>query len=94
MKFPERLTKCLVAQIDFSTFYVLDVISHRVHKSVVLLLPKKRIVNAYYAMSVGEYTHWYCSVESMLDMAVECKYIGRVRRAVLLLRARRIYRNH
>jgi len=94
MKFPRKLAKCLVGQIDFSTFYVLDVIPHKVHGSVVFLLPKMLTLHSYYGMSVGENCHWYGTVEQMLDSAVQRKYIGKVKRAVLLLRVRRINKNH
>ena len=94
MKFPRKLAKCLVGQIDFSTFCVLDVIPHKVHGSVVFLLPKRLTLHSYYGMSVGEHCHWYGTVEQMLDSAVQRKYIGRVKRAVLLLRTRRINKSH
>ena len=94
MTIPKRLTKCLVGQIDFSTFHVLDIVPHRAYKSVVFLLPKNLTAHAYYGMSVGEQTYWYGTVERMLDEAIRCNYIGRVKRAVLMLRTRRIYKNH
>lgn len=94
MKFPKKLARYLVGQIDFSTFHVLDVVPHKAHGSVVFLLPKRITAHSYYGMGVGENCHWYCSVEQMLNEAVKCKYIGKVRRSVLLLRSRRIYKNH
>lgn len=94
MKFPNKLTKCLVAQIDFSTFYVLDVVPNKAHGSVVFLLPKRITEHSYYGLAVGEKTYWHGSVERMLDEAVRCNYIGRVKRAVLLRRVRRINKNH
>ena len=94
MKIPKRLTKCLVGQIDFSTFHVLDVTPSKAHGSVVFLLPKKITSHTYYGMSVGERAYWYGTVERMLDEAIRCNYIGRVKRAVLLLRTRHIYKNH
>ena len=94
MKIPERITKCLVGQIDFSTFYVLDVIPNKAHGSVVIMLPKIITANTYYGMSVGEQTYWYGTIERTLDEAKRCSYIGRVKRAVLLLRARRFYKKH
>ena len=94
MKIPKKLTKCLVGQIDFSTFHVLDVTPNKAHGSVVFLLPKESSSHTYYGMSVGERAYWYGTVERMLDEAIRCNYIGRVKRAVLLLRARRIYKKH
>lgn len=94
MRFPKRLTKCLTGQIDFGAFRVLEVVPHKVHGSVVFLLPKKTSAHAYYGMVVGEEGHWFSSAEHMLDEAKRCNYIGGIKRTVLLLRIRRINKKH
>ena len=94
MRFPRRLAKCLVAQIDFSVFHVLAVLPHKTHGSVVLLLPKEKTAHSYYGMYIGQKCHWYGTVEQMLDSAVQRNYIGGIQRAVLLLRYRHITKQH
>lgn len=92
MRIPKKITKCLVGQIDFSTFHVLDIVLHKAHGSVVFLLPKKLTAHSYYGMLVGECGHWYTSVGQMLDVAEDLGYIGRIRKVILRHRSEKIYK--
>ena len=50
MKFPNRLTKCLNYQLDFSTYFILEVIPRRKKNTVILIAPKFVKGHTYFGM--------------------------------------------
>lgn len=87
MKFPKRLTKCLNYHLDFSTFFILDIIPRKDRNTIVLVVPKKIREHSYCGILLADNQgHWYPDCEQMLDAAVELGYISGLKR--LLLRHR------
>ena len=92
MKFPKRLTKCLDYHIDFSTFYVLDIIPRKNRSTIVFIVPKKVSEHSYCGILLGDNSgHWYPDYEQMLDAAAGLGYISGLKRLLLRHRCRRIY---
>lgn len=93
MKFPERLTKCLTCQIDFNTFYVLDILKTKKKNAIVLLAPKAEKATAYYGMIFSDtHGHWYTDLEQMLHAAHSLGYIGKAKCVLLRHRYKHLRR--
>lgn len=92
MKFPNRLTKCLNYQLDFSTYFILEVIPRRKKNTVILIAPKFVKGYTYFGMLLNNNGgHWYPNYEQMLDAAVRLGYISGLKRILIRHRCKRIY---
>lgn len=80
----------LKGNIDFSAFYILDVIPQNKENAVVLLAPIICGEYSYFNLQYKDNSLWYGTIENMMEHCVHNRYISRLKAKILI---HRYYKN-
>lgn len=77
MKLPNKIAHYLRGNVDFDSFFVLDIAMQDKNNAVLLLAPRDIIADKFFCMQYRGRSYYYNSVENMVEACVECRYFSR-----------------
>lgn len=77
MRLNRKMLHFLKANIDFSSFYIVDIIPQNKKDAVVLLAPISEGEYSYFNLQYRDKSHYYGTFESMLEACVHYKYVSK-----------------
>lgn len=89
MKLGKRMNHYLKGNIDFSAFYILEVIPQNLKYAVVLLAPTKNSPYSYFNLQYMDKNLYYHSIEKMMEHCVDYGYVSSLRSKIIILRFNR-----
>ncbi len=86
MRLNRKIAHYLKDNIDFSEFYIVEIIPQNKTDALVLLAPLKTKEHSYFNMQYMDKSHYYISFESMVNACIKYKYISKFKGKRLIKR--------
>lgn len=77
MKLPNKIARYLRGNVDFDSFFILDIAVQDKDNAVPLLAPRDITADKFFCMQYRGRSSYYNSVENMVKACVECRYFSR-----------------
>lgn len=75
MKLPKKIEHYLRGNVDFDSFFVLDIAVQDKENAVLLLAPRDITTDKFFCMQYHGHSYFYCSIENMMEACVKCQYL-------------------
>lgn len=75
MKLPGRIAHYLRGNVDFDSFFVLDIAVQDKENAVLLLAPRDITTDKFFCMQYRGHSYFYGSIENMMEACVKCQYL-------------------
>ena len=75
MKLPGRIAHYLRGNVDFDSFFVLDIAVQDKENAVLLLAPRDITTDKFFCMQYRWHSYFYGSIENMMEACVKCLYL-------------------
>lgn len=89
MNLSKRMAHYLKGNIDFSSFYIVDVIPQNKHNAVILLAPTIKEKYSHFNLQYKDRSLYYGTIEGMMEQCITCGYISRLRANIRILQYHR-----
>lgn len=76
MKLPKKIAHYLRGNVDFDSFFVLDIAVQDKEDAVLLLAPKDITTDKFFCMQYCGHSYFYGSIENMMEACVKCQYLS------------------
>ena len=76
MKLPGRIAHYLRGNVDFDSFFVLDIAVQDKENAVLLLGPRDITTDKFFCMQYKGDSYFYGSIENMMEACVKCQYLS------------------
>lgn len=76
MKLPGRIAHYLRGNVDFDSFFVLDIVVRDKENAVLLLAPRDITTDKFFCMQYRGHSYFYGSIENMMEACVKCQYLS------------------
>lgn len=77
MKLPDKIAHYLRGNVDFDSFFILDIAVQDKENAVLLLAPKDITTDKFFCMQYRGRSYFYSSIENMMDACMNCRYLSR-----------------
>lgn len=77
MKLPDKIAHYLRGNVDFDSFFILDIAVQDKENAVLLLAPKDITTDKFFCMQYRGHSYFYGSIKNMMDACVQCRYLSR-----------------
>lgn len=77
MKLPGKIARYLWGNVDFDSFFILDIAVQDTEDAVLLLAPRDVTTDKFFCMQYKGCSYFYGSIENMMDACVKCRYLSR-----------------
>jgi len=78
LKLPDKIAHYLRGNVDFDSFFILDIAVQDKENAVLLLAPRDMTTDKFFCMQYRGRSYFYSSIENMMDACVKCQYLSRV----------------
>ena len=75
MKLPKKITHYLWGNVDFDSFFILDITVQDKENAVLLLAPRDITTDKFFCMQYRGHSYFYGSIENMMEVCVKCRYL-------------------
>lgn len=75
MKLPRKIARYLRGNVDFDSFFVLDIAVQDKKDAVLLLAPRDITTDKFFCMQYHGHSYFYGSIENMMEACVKCQYL-------------------
>ena len=75
MKLPGKIAHYLRGNVDFDSFFVLDIAVQDKENAVLLLAPRDITTDKFFCMQYRWHSYFYGSIENMMEACVKCRYL-------------------
>ena len=75
MKLPKKIEHYLRGNVDFDSFFILDIAVQDKENAVLLLAPMDITTDKFFCMQYRGHSYFYGSIEKMMDACVKCQYL-------------------
>lgn len=76
MKLPGKIAHYLQGNVDFDSFFVLDIAVQDEENPVLLLAPRDITIDKFFCMQCKGHSYFYGSIENMMEVCVKCQYLS------------------
>lgn len=76
MKLPGKIARYLRGNVDFDSFFILDIAVQDKENAVLLLAPRDVTTDKFFCMQYRGRSYFYGSIEKMMDACVKCQYLS------------------
>ncbi len=76
MKLPDKIAHYLRGNVDFDSFFILDIAVQDKEDAVLLLAPRDMTTDTFFCMQYRGHSYFYGSIENMMDACVKCQYLS------------------
>lgn len=76
MKLPDRIAHYLRGNVDFDSFFILDIAVQDEENAVLLLAPRDMTTDKFFCMQYRGHSYFYGSIENMMEACVKCQYFS------------------
>lgn len=76
MKLPGKIARYLRGNVDFDSFFILDIAVQDKEDAVLLLAPRDMTTDKFFCMQYRGRSYFYNSMENMMDACVKCRYLS------------------
>lgn len=76
MKLPGKIAHYLRGNVDFDSFFILDIAVQDKENAVLLLAPRDMTTDKFFCMQYRGRSYFYGSIENMMDACVKCRYLS------------------
>lgn len=76
MKLPGKIAHYLRGNVDFDSFFILDIAVQDKDNAVLLLAPRDVTTDKFFCMQYRGRFYFYSSIENMMDACIECQYLS------------------
>ncbi len=77
MKLPDKIAHYLRGNVDFDSFFILDISVQDKDNAVLLLAPRDITIDKFFCIQYKGRSYFYNSVENMMESCVRCSYLSR-----------------
>lgn len=77
MKLPGKIARYLRGNVDFDSFFILDIAVQNKENAVLLLAPRDITTDKFFCIQYKGHSYFYSSIENMMDACVKCRYFSR-----------------
>lgn len=77
MKIPDQIAHYLRGNVDFDSFFILDIAVQDKDNAVLLLAPRDITTDKFFCMQYKGRSYFYNSMENMMEACVGCRYLSR-----------------
>lgn len=77
MKLPGKIARHLRGNVDFDSFFILDIAVQDRENAVLLLAPRDMTTDKFFCMQYKGHSYFYGSMENMMEACVKCRYLRR-----------------
>lgn len=77
MKLPDKTAHYLRGNVDFDSFFILDIAVQDKKNAVLLLAPRDITTDKFFCMQYRGHSYFYGSIENMMESCVKCRYLSR-----------------
>lgn len=78
MKLPGKIAHYLRGNVNFDSFFILDIAVQDKENAVLLLAPKDMTTDKFFCMQYCGHSYFYSSIENMMEACVKCQYLSRI----------------
>lgn len=78
MKLPKKIARYLRGNVDFDSFFILDIAVQDDENAVLLLAPRDITTDKFFCMQYKGHSYFYSSIENMMEACVQCQYLSRI----------------
>ena len=75
MKLPKKIAHYLWGNVDFDSFFVLDIAVQDKEDAVLLLAPRDITTDKFFCMQYRGHSYFYGSIENMMEACVKYQYL-------------------
>jgi len=75
VKLPKKIAHYLRGNVDFDSFFVLDIAVQDKEDAVLLLAPRDITTDKFFCMQYRGHSYFYGSIENMMEACVKCQYL-------------------
>ena len=75
MKLPKKIAHYLRGNVDFDSFFVLDIAVQDKEDAVLLLAPRDITTDKFFCIQYRGHSYFYGSIENMMEACVKCQYL-------------------
>lgn len=75
MKLSGKIARYLRGNVDFDSFFVLDIAVQDKENAVLLLAPRDMTTDKFFCMQYKGNSYFYGSIENMMKACVKCQYL-------------------
>ena len=76
MKLPKKIARYLRGNVDFDSFFILDIAVQDKNNAVLLLAPRDIAADKFLCMQYKGRSYFYSSIENMMEACVKCQYLS------------------
>ncbi len=75
VKLPGKIARYLRGNVDFDSFFILDIAVQNKENAVLLLALRDITTNKFFCMQYRGHSYFYGSIEIMMEACVQCQYL-------------------
>ena len=76
MKLPNKIAHYLRGNMDFDSFFILDIAVQDKDNAVLLLAPKDVTTDKFFCIQYRGHSYFYNCMENMMQACVKCQYLS------------------